>query len=229
MGAGGWRHGSERARLRLRTSWRLRQRCVLRRRCRRRSRRMFRTPALAPALLHPPSRRSGRRTPCPGRPRRRPAPRRSSVLHNDHIGHARRAQGRLHDARPQAMTCARAAKRCAPFLQDFDGRLPAPWTIDQPTATFLRGTTGAGFSIARAAPQPDARPERRRDRARRGPVPRLVHRSSTTTGSARCACPAGPYRITLASCGRPSCAKGAALARAASSTARPGGCRARGR
>ena len=122
--------------------------------------------------------------------------------------HARRAQGRLHDDRARPHRPARARRSASPsFLQDFDGRLPAPWTIDQPTATFLRGTTGAGFSIARAAtPTPAPSGGGTSPEGRRCPGSFTVEHDDRI-GALRL--PAGPYRITLASSGRPSCAMSA--------------------
>ena len=130
-----------------------------------------------------------------------------SVLHNDHIGTLAVPKGAYTMTVRAPMTCARATKRFASFLQDFDGRLPAPWTIDQPTATFLRGTTGAGFGIARAAtPTPAPSGGGTSPEGRRCPGSFTVEHDDRI-GALRL--PAGPYRITLASSGRPSCAMSA--------------------
>ena len=130
------------------------------------------------------------------------------VLHDDHIGQLAVPKG-TYTLAPQGLTCARAANRLAAFLQDFDGRLPTPWTLDTTTATFQRGTTGAGFSIARTAPQPTPTPGGGTAPAG-GQCPgsfQVEH--DDRIGALRL--PAGPYRMTIAASGRPTCAKGARL------------------
>ena len=51
------------------------------------------------------------------------------------------------------LTCAQATNRCSAFLQDYDGRLPAPWLNPQ-TATFTRGGALVGFRIQPAVTPP---------------------------------------------------------------------------
>jgi hypothetical protein len=125
------------------------------------------------------------------------------VLHNDHIGSFAVPKGSysvtLLSVGP--LTCNAAMKRFAAFLQDYDGRLPAPWLLDPQTGTFLRGGALAGFRIAPAVTPPP------------GPTP--------STGGLRCAgtfrvlhndrigalrLPKGRYWITRTSTGRPTCA-----------------------
>lgn len=79
-----------------------------------------------------------------------------SVMHDDRIGSFTVA------ARPytitllstSGLTCQQAAQRFGSFLQDFDGRLPAPWKLDPQTATFTRGTGAVGFRVAPAVGVP---------------------------------------------------------------------------
>jgi hypothetical protein len=75
------------------------------------------------------------------------------VLHNDRIGRLRVPHGyyriRILDA--QALSCARASKLFARFLQDFDGVLPDPWRLQVATATFLKRGTDAGFRVKKVS------------------------------------------------------------------------------
>lgn len=136
------------------------------------------------------------------------------VLYDDRIGSFRVPAGpytlTLLSVGP--LTCERAARRFAAFLQDFDGRLPRPWVLDRRTGAFLRGGATVGFRVERATmppPSPDhggAHPAGRRCPG----TFRVLHDDRI----GRLRLPAGRYRITLASSGRPGCAASArALAR----------------
>jgi hypothetical protein len=72
------------------------------------------------------------------------------VLHDDHIGALALPAGSYSLTTFGGLTNAVAAQRFTRFLQDFDGKLPAPWTLDAATATFTDGA--AGFQVAPAAP-----------------------------------------------------------------------------
>ncbi len=75
-----------------------------------------------------------------------------SVLHDDRIGPLAVPAGpyQVTIADPSRLTCAAASDAFRLFLEDFDGRLPAPWTLDPATSTFT-GANGAAFSIVPAA------------------------------------------------------------------------------
>jgi len=64
------------------------------------------------------------------------------VLHDDHIGAVAVPAGTYTLAPFGGLTEAQATQRFGRFLQDFDGRLPAPWTLDPMTMTFARGAVG---------------------------------------------------------------------------------------
>jgi hypothetical protein len=131
-----------------------------------------------------------------------------AVLHDDRIGDLQLPAGNytltvLDDA---LLSCAHATDLFRQFLEDFDGRLPSPWTLDVATATFTRAA-GNGFSVALAA-------------VPNGGGGGGHHPSGTTCpgffqvlhndviGSLRL--PAGEYRITLLAVGRFTCARAAA-------------------
>ena len=72
-----------------------------------------------------------------------------SVLHDDHIGSLQIPAGPytvtvLDQSR---LSCAEASDRFRQFLEDWDGVLPAPWTVNASTATFTAGQA-VGFRIA---------------------------------------------------------------------------------
>lgn len=76
------------------------------------------------------------------------------VLHDDRIGAAVLPAGsyRIETAPAADLTCAAASKLFARFLEDYDGRLPAPWRVvaqGSGKATFDRGAQ-AGFSVSRS-------------------------------------------------------------------------------
>jgi len=71
------------------------------------------------------------------------------VLHNDRIGRLKLREGhyRIKVLDDQALSCQRASKLFARFLQDFDGNLPGRWRLNVPTATFTKRGTEVGFSV----------------------------------------------------------------------------------
>jgi len=80
-----------------------------------------------------------------------------TVLHNDHIGRFRIAKGpyRITLLAVGRISCARASRLLARFLQDYDGRLPRPWVLDRETGTFsFGGSRTVGFRIKGAVGPP---------------------------------------------------------------------------
>jgi hypothetical protein len=75
-----------------------------------------------------------------------------AVLHDDQIGQLQLAAGNytITVIDSATLSCAHAADLFRQFLEDFDGRLPRPWTLDVPSATFSRNAT-TGFAVAVAA------------------------------------------------------------------------------
>ena len=75
------------------------------------------------------------------------------VLHDDRIGQLRLPAGpyTITPASSQ-ISCATASARFTAFLNDFDGRLPRPWTLNAQTGTFTR-SPGVGFRV-KLAPAP---------------------------------------------------------------------------
>lgn len=80
------------------------------------------------------------------------------VLHADRVGALRLSAG-MHDlAVAGDVTCAQAPKLVAGFLQDWDGRLAAPWKVVAADGEFLRGSTGDGIRVTAAKAPPTPRP-----------------------------------------------------------------------
>ncbi len=130
------------------------------------------------------------------------------VLHNDRIGTFAVPAGNytvtLLSVGP--LSCEQATRRFAAFLQDFDGRLPAPWRLHRQTATFQRGPT-TGFRIEPAVgPVPSGGSTHPEGRRCPGTF-RVLH--NDRIGALRL--PAGRYRITLAPSRRPACAAASRL------------------
>jgi hypothetical protein len=109
------------------------------------------------ALAGPPAGGGGGQSPATGVT----CPTTFSVLHDDHIGSMTVPRG------PYAITvlsygtlsCRQAFSRFARFLQDFDGVLPSPWTLDATTGTFQRGGVRYAFRVSPApAPIPATGP-----------------------------------------------------------------------
>ena len=79
------------------------------------------------------------------------------MLHNDHIGSLSVPKDayRITLLSPSALGCATASRLFTSFLQDFDGRLPSPWVLNNTTATFTRRGSNTGFRIKPAVgPEP---------------------------------------------------------------------------
>jgi hypothetical protein len=72
-----------------------------------------------------------------------------TVEHNDHIGKLRLARGPyvITIANQSKLSCADAQDLFRQFLEDFDGRLFKPWTVNAATRTFTRGKSGTAFTV----------------------------------------------------------------------------------
>jgi hypothetical protein len=120
------------------------------------------------------------------------------VLHNDRIGRLRLRAGnyRITLVSVGRLSCARASRLFAAFLQDFDGRLPRPWFLDVQTGTFLRGSAHVGFRVKRASGNP-VNPSGGGTHPSNGRRCRGTFRvlNNDRIGSLRL--PRGPYIITL--------------------------------
>ena len=152
--------------------------------------------ALAPA---PASAQAGAPAACPGT---------FEVLHNDRIGSLSLPAGAyvITVLDSAELSCSDASELFTQFLQDWDGRLPRPWVIDVASASFRRGDSSIGFSVAQSSPTPPAPPSRR-------VCPgyfTVLHNDHIGAFAIR----AGRYRITLLSVSRFSCSQASrALAR----------------
>jgi hypothetical protein len=76
-----------------------------------------------------------------------------TVQHNDRIGKVKFPAGQYTITRltRNSPSCARATKKFASFLQDYDGNLPKNWRLNSRKAAFFkRHTGGAGFRVKQA-------------------------------------------------------------------------------
>jgi hypothetical protein len=98
-------------------------------------------PLIAVAVLLMPSTAAAAPETCPST---------FTVLHDDRIGSFQVPAGhyQLTTLESSRLSCAAAADAFRRFLEDWDGRLPAPWRLDAATSTFT-ASGGAGFRIAR--------------------------------------------------------------------------------
>ena len=73
------------------------------------------------------------------------------VLHNDRIGKLSVPKGdyRITLINPDEITCQKASKLFAKFLQDFDGNLPGAWTLNVAQQSFKK--RNYGFSVKKAS------------------------------------------------------------------------------
>ena len=71
------------------------------------------------------------------------------VLHDDRIGVLRLPAGHytITLLSTQGMSCRKASRLFARFLEDYDGILPGRWQLDPQTATFRRGASRVGFRV----------------------------------------------------------------------------------
>lgn len=71
------------------------------------------------------------------------------VLHSDRIGPLRFAAGRYWIVllQPRRLSCAQASALFTRFLEDVNGRLPAPWFVEVQTSSFGRSPGDASFRV----------------------------------------------------------------------------------
>jgi DNA gyrase inhibitor GyrI len=77
-----------------------------------------------------------------------------TVLHNDQIGNLKLPAGpyTITVFKPNALGCAKASKLFTKFLQDWDGKLPDPWTYKvnkSGDGDFIKNDRGVGFNVKR--------------------------------------------------------------------------------
>jgi hypothetical protein len=117
------------------------------------------------------------------------------VLNNDRIGDFKipKGQYRITLVGPRKLNCATAVKRFREFLLDYNGVLPAPWYLNQKTATFTRGKTAkVGFHINRTyGPSPN--PNKNSKHARCPGTFRVLNNDRI----GKLVLPKGPYYITV--------------------------------
>lgn len=136
------------------------------------------------------------------------------VLHNDRIGRFRLRAGnyRITLLSVGAISCSRASSYFAQFLQDYDGRLPRPWSLDTATGTFMRASRNVGFRVKPAVgppPSPSGGGTHPSDGSRCPGTFRVLH--NDMIGRLRLA--AGPYIVTLLRGGGLSCSAASARLR----------------
>jgi hypothetical protein len=131
-----------------------------------------------------------------------------AVLHDDRIGALALPAGNytITVTDPARLSCAAASDRLRQFLQDFDGRLPSPWTLDAASASFT-GPAGQGFGVALAsAPSGGGGGQHPATGTLCPGTFSVLH--DDRIGPLRL--PAGQYTVTLLSVGRFTCAQATA-------------------
>jgi hypothetical protein len=131
------------------------------------------------------------------------------VLHDDTIGKLRLPAGPYEITTRGGISCAAAAERFREFLEDFDGVLPRPWRLNVAAASFTRGSSAVGFSVARTqSPHGGGGGGRHPATGTRCPGTfQVLH--NDRIGQLRLK--AGLYRITLLSTGKLTCSRAATL------------------
>jgi hypothetical protein len=127
-----------------------------------------------------------------------------AVLHDDRIGALALPAGN-YTLTVNGVACAEAADLFRQFLQDFDGKLPRPWTLDVATASFT--APGKSFSVALASgPSGGGGGQHPATGTLCPGTFSVLHNDS----SGPLALPAGQYTVTLLSVGRFTCAQASA-------------------
>ena len=127
------------------------------------------------------------------------------VLHDDTVGALYLPKGhyRITLLGSRAPSCAEASDLFRQFLEDWDGKLRAPWIVNARASSFTKGRGGSGFSVTPAGTGGGGGGGG--GTTRTGRSARAPSACSTTTTSARFRIPKGTYQITLLSVGRITC------------------------
>ncbi len=130
------------------------------------------------------------------------------VLHDDSIGKLKLPKGNytitLLDKKK--LTCTKAAHLFSRFLEDYDGNLPGKWRVKAKQAAFLKGNTGAGFTVKKGKPSGGGGGGGRHPDSGGKQCPdtfRVLHNDSI--GELKF--PAGSYYLTRLTTDSPSCAR----------------------
>jgi hypothetical protein len=131
------------------------------------------------------------------------------VLHNDSIGNLKLQAGHYQVTVRGGLSCPASTEWLARFLEDYDGVLPRPWKMNVRAASFTRGNSGVGFSVARVAtPSGGGGGGRHPGYGRLCPGTfRVLH--NDRIGALRL--PKGPYTITVLALNQPTCARASKL------------------
>jgi hypothetical protein len=131
------------------------------------------------------------------------------VLHDDTIGALDLQAGNYQVTVRGGLSCPAATELLASFLEDFDGVLPRPWRLNVRAASFSRGSSGAGFSVARVdTPGGGGGGGRHPASGRLCPGTfRVLH--NDRIGALRL--PRGPYTITVLALDEPTCSRASRL------------------
>jgi hypothetical protein len=131
------------------------------------------------------------------------------VLHDDTVGALYLPKGAYTVTLLNAsrLSCAKASDLFRQFLEDWDGKLPRPWVVDAQSATFRRGSSGVGFSVAPASNNNGGGGGGHHPTGSACPGTfRVLNDDYIGTFEI----PKGNYRITLLSVGRISCSQASA-------------------
>jgi hypothetical protein len=136
------------------------------------------------------------------------------VQHDDRIGALEIPAGHysiivLDDRR---LSCAEASDWFRQFLEDYDGRLPRPWVVNNATGTFTRGR-GSGVAFAFGAANTPSGGGTSGHHPVSGLSCPAYFRVLHNDRIGRLSLPAGRYRITLLAAGRLSCSRASSLFR----------------
>jgi hypothetical protein len=131
------------------------------------------------------------------------------VLHDDRIGKLKLQAGHYQVTVRGGLSCAASTEWFARFLEDWDGVLPRPWRLDVRAASFQRGRSAVGFSVARVdTPSGGGGGGRHPGHGRLCPGTfRVLH--NDRIGALRL--PKGRYTITVLARNRPACARASRL------------------
>lgn len=154
--------------------------------------------ALLLALAAPAEARQGT-TQCPS----------FHVLHDDRVGKLKLPEGHytLTPFDSSLLSCKKAARLFAEFLQDYDGNLPRNWRVLPRRSAFQRGHSQVGFFVERGQ-RHGGGGGKHPAKGRACPnLFRVLH--NDRIGKLRL--PKGRYRITLLAKRKPSCQRAANL------------------